>query len=217
MQFCESLKPLGVFNKIKNPTDNDLITRIVSDPINSVCLTFDDGPSEFTDEILNVLQEYGANATFFICGKNVAAYKTVLKRIVNEGHSIGIHGFDHIDVRGMSQNEFLFDVTKCENILADYGIRFDRIYRPPFGEMNQEKIDHLLRSGYQIYYWSIDSFDWKLKSEEMLSFLIKDSYQGDIILFHDGIEDGSRKETLSALKILLQHLSDNSIPAKCVK
>jgi peptidoglycan/xylan/chitin deacetylase (PgdA/CDA1 family) len=159
-------------------------------------LTFDDGPNEYTLKNLETLKKFNLKATFFIVGKNCQKYPQILKEIVKEGHSIGNHSFSH-------SIKFFFnfkrEIKKTREIIkAITGIE-TRIFRPPYGFLLPWLKNYLLKNGYQILLWNVDSKDWKGKIDQKIFQKIKPN---SILLFHDCLE------TSLALPKILENLID---------
>ena len=156
-----------------------------------VYLTFDDGPADSTTEVLDILRERGACATFFIIGGNVAGREDIVRRILDEGHEIGIHSWSHSNTFPLfSMDKMAQDVTKCRTVLerlAGHGIS---LFRPPFGVVNPTIARIVRRLGLRTVGWSIRSFDtahcssptWQ---EDTLSRILNRLEPGAVILLHD--------------------------------
>jgi peptidoglycan/xylan/chitin deacetylase (PgdA/CDA1 family) len=151
-----------------------------------VFLTFDDGPNEYTLKILEGLKKFDAQATFFVCGKNCQKYPEVLKRIFEEGHSIGNHSFSH-------SIKFFFnfknEIEKTNEIIKEITGIETKIFRPPWGILTPWLKRSLFENDYQIILWDIDSKDWKNKSANLIEKeIFKKIKSGSIILFHDCLQ-----------------------------
>lgn len=103
-------------------------------------VVFDDGPTELTHEILDILAEYHATARFFVLGKNIKGREDALRRIVGEGHTIGNHGWSHEPMDVMDISEFVREVAKTEAaIWAATGVSATR-FRPPFRRIGDDQL-----------------------------------------------------------------------------
>jgi len=176
-----------------------------------IYLTFDDGPSLFTSQILDILKEYSIKATFFVCGKNVERYPKIAKRIVNEGHAIGNHSYYHSKIRS-STPLLLKDIKKTsEIILKITGVR-SKIFRPPWGIVTPWLKRYLLNNGLKLILWNIEAHDWKKPAAKIISQRILSKVKShSIILLHDG--DGIKKnsnrfQTVLALPLIIKELKD---------
>ncbi|QUH20162.1 polysaccharide deacetylase family protein [Alkaliphilus sp. B6464] len=175
-----------------------------------IALTFDDGPHpEFTPQILDLLKEYEAKATFFILGKQAKLYPDLVKREVEEGHELGNHTFSHIDVKKASKEKIREEFQKTQDtIYLITGIK-PKVFRPPYGFYNEKTIDVANENGCKIILWSRnqDSKDWSSPGvDKIVNTVITKTENGDIILLHDYIEGNSH--TVDALKVILPHLKN---------
>jgi peptidoglycan/xylan/chitin deacetylase (PgdA/CDA1 family) len=147
-----------------------------------IFLTFDDGPNEYTLKILEILKNFDAKATFFVCGKNCQKYPEILKKIFSAGHSIGNHSFSH-------SIKFFFnfknEIEKTNEIIKEITGIETKIFRPPWGVLTPWLKNELLKNGYKIILWDIDSGDWKRKISDKIFKKIKPN---SIILFHDTLQ-----------------------------
>jgi peptidoglycan/xylan/chitin deacetylase (PgdA/CDA1 family) len=176
-----------------------------------IYLTFDDGPDEhFTPRVLDILAEWEAKATFFVCGRKAEKSPQVLQRIVNEGHSIGNHTYSH--------SRFLVyfgilgrEIERTEKIIWKITGLKTNLFRPPWGVALPWVKNEIRRRGYKMVLWDIDTRDWKkLDGEEIARKVKVEARDGSIVLLHDG-DDVRRLEeknnTLEALRILLPELA----------
>ncbi len=170
---------------------------------NDIFLTFDDGPDdESTTEILQILNEYKAKATFFCTGKNIIKHPYLLKLIIDQGHRIGNHGFEHLDGLKVSQNKFI------ENVLKGYDTTGSNLFRPPYGRM---KIQQYLwaKENFKIILWNHMTFDFK--NNENKSYENKIIKAGSIIVMHDSKK--CKHLTTSFLRSILKYnCNKNFIP-----
>lgn len=148
---------------------------------NLVALTFDDGPrSRFTPRVLDLLRGAGARATFFLEGRRVEKHPDLVRRIVDEGHEIGNHGYEHNGEALQTQ------AARCEKALSDRGV-CTRLFRPPMGRIAARDILRFVARGYRVVLWSVDRRD-SLRHEGKWTGPAPDCGQvraGDIVLMHD--------------------------------
>ena len=165
-----------------------------------IALTFDDGPSrKYTPILLDGLKERGVHATFFLMGKNIEGEEDIVKRMSEEGHLIGNHSYEHIQLTkaGAKADCEAVEHTQ-EQIEAITGKRPEYI-RPPYGDWNEELEEEI---GMTPVLWSLDSLDWKLKDTgKIIHQVLKDVKDGDIILLHD-IFPSSVEAALELIDIL---------------
>ncbi|WP_261300716.1 polysaccharide deacetylase family protein [Paenibacillus andongensis] len=161
-----------------------------------VALTFDDGPdNHFTSQILDLLKKNNVKATFFIVGEKAKANPEVVKRIVNEGHVIGNHSWDHSNFTKMSTEEMNQQISKTQDELnAIVGFR-PTLFRPPYGALNNAEVMAISSMGLSIIDWSVDTRDWAgTSTQQILKNVKKELKPGGIILQHCAI---GKKESLS--------------------
>lgn len=185
-------------------------------PVRKVYLTFDDGPSSNTDNILDILDTYGVKATFFVTGKEGAKAEASYRRIVEEGHTLGMHSYTHdYSVIYASEEAFMEDMEKLQRYLYDVtGVQSTYI-RFPGGSSNKvSEVDMRLlitdvhEAGMEYFDWNVSSQDASsrpLTKEEILDNCLNsiERFQNCIVLMHDA---GSKDSTVEALPELIEHI-----------
>lgn len=187
------------------------------DPM-TVYLTFDDGPSENTPQILSILKEHGVKATFFVTGKESDEAKEWYKQIVAEGHTLGMHSYSHkYSVIYESVDAFAADFTRLHDFLEDTTGVDCKFYRFPGGSSNQvsntdmnEFIDYLSDQGMIYYDWNVvcgDATSQIYTADDLVQNVMTDvvKYKYSVVLMHDAAEKDS---TVEALETILQKLED---------
>lgn len=155
-----------------------------------VALTFDDGPKVGkTEAILDLLNQKGVKATFFLIGAQVEEGAALVERMAKEGHQIGIHTYKHVDLSCLNEAEQREEIEKSREVIeAVLGEQTDLVVRPPFGKINatlEKWIDH------PIILWDVDTEDWTGKSaQDIIMETVESVRDGDIILMHDISENG---------------------------
>ena len=181
-------------------------------------LTFDDGPHETaTPFILDELKKYGAKATFFCIGKNVANLPSIYKRILEEGHNTGNHTYNHLN--GWKTD----DTTYINNIIKAAELIKSNLFRPPYGRIKKFQSKLLMRKGdashplFKIIMWDVLSgdFDIKLSPQKCLNNVLKNATAGSIIVFHDSAKAWSCMSY--ALPKVLEHFSKDGFVFKAVE
>ncbi|MBP1967270.1 polysaccharide deacetylase family protein [Paenibacillus aceris] len=170
-----------------------------------VALTFDDGPdNHYTMQILDILKKNNVKATFFIVGENAKAHPEVVKRIVNEGHVIGNHSWDHSDFTKISNEEMNQEINTTQDELNSIvGFR-PTLFRPPFGALSSSEIKTITSMGLSIVDWSVDTRDWAgTSTQQIMRNVKKELKPGGIILQHCAI---GKKESLSNTVKALEQL-----------
>ena len=152
-----------------------------------IALTFDDGPGEYTSELLDCLEENNAHATFFMLGQNVENYQDDVKRMLELGCEIGNHSWDHANMYELSLDSVVKEFNDADQALIDACGQASTVVRAPYGNANEDIMNAV---GKPFFMWSLDSLDWKYKDVDLdyksimqdNSSVIKD---GTIILMHD--------------------------------
>ena len=177
-----------------------------------MALTFDDGISDYTDELLDILEQHQVKATFFILGQSLqsnAFYKRTLIRMVREGHIVASHSFNHPDLTTLNRDQIKDQMDRTdEAIQSIIGIR-PRYMRPPYGYVNQRVVSSLRSCGYLIVNWNHDTNDWKFQDNygTIVGYVQnqisspKHINQGPIILQHDSLQSSIRLQS-GIIKIL---------------
>lgn len=151
-------------------------------------LTFDDGPIPgLTEWVLDTLKHYNVKATFFCVGENIANNRSVFERIINEGHQVGNHTYNHVKGFKTKTIDYLANTERCESLTGT------KLFRPPYGQLKKSQYQQLLFNGYKIIMWDVISYDYeKIKPETCLKNVTKNVKNGSIILFHDNVKAESR-------------------------
>ena len=171
-----------------------------------IALTFDDGPHpRYTPKILDILDEYGIKATFFVVGVNASYYPDTMEEVIRRGHEIGNHTYTHPHVVGLDSKMLKREVEQCESVvfgLTDYKTK---LFRPPEGMIDADVRSVLRSLDYKVILWDIDPRDWAHTApEEIANNVIEHATAGDIILMHDYI--GHNSPTPEAMRIFIPAL-----------
>lgn len=153
-----------------------------------VALTYDDGPSQIsTKKLLDLLERYGAKATFFVTGVNASINKELVKEIVDRGNEVGNHTLDHVWLTKTDEKEMKRQIYGNENLLKFLtNQKGEMLIRPPYGAINDD-IMNTIQSPFIM--WSVDSRDWEIKDViKIQSNVMRNVEDGDIIIMHDGYE-----------------------------
>ena len=182
--------------------------------IHKVYLTFDDGPSPYTEEILKILDRYGVKATFFVVGGESSADREALQQIVKRGHSLGVHSYTHkYDEIYASVEDFIMDFTKIRSHLKDVTGVVSNIYRFPGGSSNtvcrtdmRKLTDYLESLDIRYFDWNVDSGDSgrvPLSADELVKNCLEgiQNRETSIILLHDLV---TKQATVQALPMIIE-------------
>ena len=164
----------------------------------TVALTFDDGPSgRFTRALLEGLEQRQVKATFLLCGYRLKDYPKEAKRILEDGHEIGLHGYSHDPMNKMSRRE-LEQELKDNLALLPSGCK-PVFLRPPGGASSKTVKDTARDMGFGILNWSVDPRDWATRDAGAITAMVLDNVQdGDVILLHD-MTDSSVEAALAII------------------
>ena len=178
-----------------------------------VAITFDDGPDpQWTPKILDILKARGVQATFFVMGQKANAYPGLIRRIVEEGHELGNHSYNHPDLSRASAWRVRLELNATQRAIQSITGRSTLLFRPPYDadrtphtrvELDALRIAEEL--GYVPAMASIDPLDWMLPSaDEIVARVRAQRPYGRVVLLHDG--GGDRSHTVAALEPLLDYL-----------
>ncbi len=171
-----------------------------------VALTFDDGPSLWTDPILDSLKKHQVRATFFLLGKNVERHPEIARRIQEEGHVIGYHSYSHARLHRKGPSFIREDLNQCVNAFTAAGISAEPLIRFPHGVKNWFAIADIKRRGWTLAAWGRGVWDSKRPGVEIIVERAKKLKAGEILLLHDGNgiqENPDRSQTAEAVERIL--------------
>lgn len=176
-----------------------------------IALTFDDGPDPAdTPEILALLRQYEAKATFFVIGRRVEQYPDLVRREAEEGHEIANHTFTHsyMNNRKLSAVQMAEELRKTDRAITAATGQKPRLFRPPGGYYNERVVEASKQIGYKVVMWSWhqDTEDWHTPGvQRIVDKVLGNARNGDIVLFHDYVE--GKTQTVEALRRILPELS----------
>ncbi len=151
---------------------------------NQVYLTFDDGPTPgVTEEVLLLLKQHKAKATFFCLGKNVEKHNELYQKIIAAGHRIGNHSYHHPNGWKTNNADYLKDVMLASEVIDS------KLFRPPYGKIKSGQIRRL-RKIFKIIMWSTltRDYDHTMSKEQCVALSLKNLDPGAILVFHDSIK-----------------------------
>ena len=149
-----------------------------------IAITFDDGPSAHcTGRLLDGLKERNVKATFFLIGKNAKENPELVKRLFEEGHLIGNHTYNHVDIAKVSDDEAKKEILDTDEVIYSITGKHVEYMRPPFG-IWQRRLE--LDLEVMPVMWSIDPLDWTTENvDEIVNKVVTEAEENDIILLHD--------------------------------
>ena len=180
-----------------------LVLPVQAQEAKYVALTFDDGPSgKYTRQLLDGLYDRGVQATFLLCGYRMRDYPDLTRRIYDEGHEIGYHGFTHKNMKTMSRREIAQELTDSQALLPE-GCR-PVFLRPPGGCCSDAVRQVAEARNLAILNWSVDPRDWATHDTAAVErSVLKNIKDGDIVLLHD-MSESSVQAALDIIDVLLE-------------
>lgn len=163
-----------------------------------VALTFDDGPSLYTQQVLRILKKYDVESTFFTVGQQVEGYPADARKILAQGHELANHSTHHASLPGAA------DMRRTNSIIKrTTGFR-PCLFRPPGGAVSSGVFGAAAQEKLKVVNWNIDTSDWRLPGSGSILNSIKSASSGSIVLMHDG--GGPRSQTVAALAAGIESL-----------
>ena len=195
-------------------TRRGTIYRVKTDK-KHVVLTFDDGPSPiWTPKILDELKNENIKATFFMIGHHVQKYPDIAKRVAEEGHTIGNHGYAHSVMLYYKPAEIEEEIKYTEHVIKEITGVTTKYFRPPKAWLRRTIKEKVKSMGYETVLWSLNSKDWvSFNHKTIAPYIAKQIKNGDILLFHDSgnvfsTEGGSRLQTVKTISLLARILRE---------
>jgi peptidoglycan-N-acetylglucosamine deacetylase len=152
-------------------------------------LTFDDGPHPVaTPFVLDELKQYDAKATFFCIGKNVAAHPGIYQRILDEGHTVGNHTYNHLNGWKVKNKQYVNDILKASEVIDS------KLFRPPYGRITKfqskvlsGQVSAIADQRFSIIMWNVLSGDWdnNIDGKKCYENVVLNAKPGSIVVFHD--------------------------------
>lgn len=195
-KFFRALYPSAIFRM--NPQEH------------AIYLTFDDGPiPEVTPWVLDLLDMYMVKATFFMVGDNVRKHPGVYQMVVERGHKVGNHTFNHIKGFEYFRKSYLANTQKAQELLNT------DLFRPPHGHMSVTQY-RLLKKYYKIIMWDVVTRDYssKLKGPQVLANVMRYTRNGSIITFHDSLKSWNNGNLQYALPKAIEFLIEEGYEFK---
>jgi len=178
-----------------------------------IYLTFDDGPSASTEELLDILKEYGAKATFFMLEPNIRKNPEMVARSFEEGHALGCHSVSHrVNVFYQSTDNMLWEMAVTSQAVEEIVGVGAPLVRVPYGSvpyMSNEQKEIFAEEGFNLWDWNVDSMDWRYKGEGYVNHTIeqiealRSNNLNPVVLLHD------LKTTVEYMPQLLEYLDEH--------
>ncbi|MBR5468117.1 MAG: polysaccharide deacetylase family protein [Firmicutes bacterium] len=177
-------------DEIENTTEASVEIKIEEPEVEEdkpmIALTFDDGPSAHTDRLLDILEEYGGKATFFLVGNMVDKRAETVERMANEGHEIANHSWSHRQLTKLGDQELNDQIMNTRAVIYNLTEVDPVLLRPPYGSYNDEVSAKAKELGITMVNWSVDTLDWKNKdADKVYKHIMQTAADGAIVLCHD--------------------------------
>ncbi|MFD0711870.1 polysaccharide deacetylase family protein [Paenibacillus sp. GCM10027626] len=175
-----------------------------------VALTFDDGPDEnYTPAILDILKENDVKATFFLVGTQVKKYPKMVQRILDEGHAIGNHSYDHADLSKLNEKGVTKEIKQADDLIEKAVGFVPHLVRAPYGALSKTVKAVMSNNGREHIGWTVDTRDWAGESvDKMLKNIKTNTKSGGIILMHS-FGGKNIKNTVSLVPKAIKELRDS--------
>lgn len=172
-----------------------------------VAISFDAAwGSDKTSQIMDICEQYGVNATFFLVGFWVEDYPDVAKSIADRGFEIGLHSSTHPDMCNLNTKQMSMELSRNQQIIQSVCGVQAKLFRPPYGSYNNDLLDTCRQMGIMTIQWSVDSLDWKgLSGGEIAGRVCERSKAGSIVLFHNNSDN-----IITGLKLVLEYYKNNN-------
>lgn len=183
----------------------DLLTRVETHD-SVIAITFDDGPSPiYTDSVMDLLAEFDAKATFFMVGSRMAEHPDVARRVVQRGHEIGNHTFDHPRMVLKRPSTIRHQVETTDSVIREAGQRGEIWFRPPYGKRLLGLPLYLRRHDRPVVLWDLEPDTYHNRASDVVAYVAERVRPGSILLLH--VEFPGRSQNREALAQLLPILS----------
>ncbi|MDO8212875.1 polysaccharide deacetylase family protein [Conexibacter sp. CPCC 206217] len=190
---------------IDRALDRTPFIRMGGKQTRQIALTFDDGPGQDTEALLDLLERLRVPATFFMLGRNVPEYPNAVKRLIDAGVPIDDHSMDHPAFASLSEADQRAQAAGAAQVIEDAGAPYPRLFRPPYGSYNQTTHAVLGSLRMLSVLWSVDSEDYtKPGVDRIVQNVVSAIHPGAIVLMHDG--GGDRTQTIAAVQQIVPQL-----------
>ena len=172
-----------------------------------VAISFDAAwGADKTGQIMDICEQYGVNATFFLVGFWVEDYPDIAKNIADRGFEIGLHSSTHPDMCNLNVKQMSLELSQNQQIIQSVCGVQAKLFRPPYGSYNNDLLDTCRQLGVITVQWSVDSLDWKgLSAGEIAGRVCEKSKEGSIVLFHNNSDN-----IIAGLKLVLEYYKNNN-------
>ena len=186
---------------ISDGKGDNIEVKVETRPSNykKIALTFDDGPGNFCDELLDFLKDRGIHVTFFMIGNLVPSHAKQVKRMYEEGHELGNHSYTHPELNKLSAEGIRSEIKKTDDAIYKAAGVYPTVMRPPYGATNNTVVNNI---DYPLILWNVDTLDWKYRDKDYVADQVyKGAGSGNIILCHE-----IHRSTIDGVKIAIDKL-----------
>ena len=180
-------------------------------PAGHAALTFDDGPEPpWTDRVLDLLEETGTPATFFVLGSRIAGQERTLRRMVAAGCAVEVHSWEHVRMTDQDRRQRLRDILRTRSLIHDVTGYQPHAVRTPDGYVSLDVLDTIAEAGMTPVFWSVHAADWTRPGVAAIENAILGGLDdGAIALLHDG--GGDRSQTVTATRTIIAATRDRGL------
>jgi len=178
-----------------------------------VALTFDDGPGDATPAVLDALSALELRATFFVIGQQVPERADLLRRMVDAGHEVGVHAWEHPNLADEPARA-ADELDRCVQVVRETTGRVPRLFRPPFGAWTPDVVATAEHRGLTTVLWDVNPHDFAggdATAESIAADVLRPVRRGSIVLLHDGGPADSRHALLGALPEIAAGLRERGL------
>jgi peptidoglycan/xylan/chitin deacetylase (PgdA/CDA1 family) len=174
-------------------------------------LTFDDGPEDpWTEATLDCLESLGVAATFFVIGCKIAGHEDTLRRMVDLGCGIEIHGWEHVAMTEQQPEQVVADIERTKQLIHQVTGWLPRFVRPPHGAVNAVVLEQIRGCGMTPAFWSTHGWDWTTPGVEAIVHDVSTGLRRSaVVLLHDG--GGDRSQTIAAIPAIVRTATERSL------
>lgn len=197
----------------------DMVVRSYSprpDGKKVIALTFDDGPSQYSAPMLDILKEKGVKATFFDLGQQSKEFAAAEKRMIAEGHEVASHSYDHPNMPTLSRDTLRTNITNGFSAMKEASGIDTKVFRSPYGAFGVQQWKDAGDLIDMNVLWDIDTLDWKRPGADAIhDNVMQHAHNGAIVLMHDG--GGNREQDIEALPRIIDDLKGQGYEFVTVK
>jgi len=187
-------------------------TTTYSIPKNAVAITFDDGPSQYSKKIVDILKEYQVGGTFFYIGINVKKNRDAVQYVKENGFTIGNHSLSHKQLTILDNEMQKYEIMEAKQLIEEITLEEVKLFRPPYGAMDETTVDLAITNNNKVVLWNNDPKDWESQNPDLIFNHIRNSENaGSIILLHES------QAVIDALPRIIEYLQAQNLQIVSLK